>query len=74
MLNKSKIISVNGTSTVSVDGKDEVVMTMNASIDERGSVSVNKYIQKKEVYLANKACVDADYDSFEVYVNGLLEV
>lgn len=74
MLSKSKTISVNGNSTVAVDGKDVVAMTMNASINENGSFSVNKYIQNKEVYLANKDSVDADYTAFETYANGLLEV
>lgn len=74
MLSKSKTISVNGSSTVTVDGKDVVAMTMNASINENGSFSVNKYIQNKEVYLANKDSVDSDYTAFETYANGLLEV
>ena len=48
-------------------------MTMNASINEDGSMSVNKYIQNKEVYKANKAACDADYEEFETYVDGLME-
>jgi hypothetical protein len=74
MLSKSKTISVNGSSSVTVDGKDVVAMTMNASINENGSFSINKYIQNKEVYIANKDSVDTDYTSFETYANGLLEV
>jgi hypothetical protein len=74
MLSTTKTISLNGTSTVQVDGKDVVAMTMNASINENGSFSVNKFIQNKEVYLANKEKVDTDYTAFETYANGLLEV
>ena len=48
-------------------------MTMNASINEDGSMSVNKYIQNKEVYKENKAACDADYEEFETYVDGLME-
>lgn len=50
-----------------------MAMTMNASINEDGSMSVNKYIQNKEVYKANKAVCDADYEEFETYVDGLME-
>lgn len=74
MLSKAKTISVNGSSTVTVNEKDTVAMTMNASINENGSFSINKYIQNKDVYLANKDSVDADYAAFETYANGMLEV
>ena len=74
MLSKAKTISVNGSSTVTVDSKDTVAMTMNASINENGSFSINKYIQNKELYLANKDAVDADYKDFETYANSMLEV
>ena len=74
MLSKSKIISIKGTSTVSIDGKDTVVMTMNASINEDGSMSVNKFVQNKEKYIANKDTVDADYAEFEAYASELLGV
>ncbi len=50
-----------------------MAMTMNASINEDGSMSVNKYIQNKEVYKANKVVCDADYEEFETYVDGLME-
>lgn len=73
MLVKTKTISANGRSTVTVDGVETVAMTMNASINEDGSMSVNKYIQNKEVYKANKAACDADYEEFETYVDGLME-
>lgn len=56
-----------------MDGVETVAMTMNASINEDGSMSVNKYVQNKEVYKANKAACDADYEEFETYVDGLME-
>lgn len=74
MLLKAKTISVNGRSMVTTEGKENVAMTMNASINEDGSMSVNKYIQDKDVYLANKDDVDGDYKDFEDYVNSLMEV
>lgn len=74
MLTKSKTISATGTSKVTIDGKDTVVMTMNAAINEDGSMSMNKFIQNKEKYLDNKDEVDADYKEFETYANSLMEV
>lgn len=74
MLGKSKTITASGRSTVTVDEKDVIAMTMNANINEDGSISINKYIQNKEIYFANQVTVDADYSEFETYVNGLAEV
>lgn len=74
MLSKSKTISASGRSTVVVGEKEVVAMTMNASINEDGSMSVNKYVQNKETYVQNKVAVDADYTEFENYVNSLMEV
>lgn len=74
MLTKSKTITVKGTSTATIDGKVTVIMTMNASINEDGSMSMNKFVQDKEKYLANKDAVDADYAEFEKYASGLMEV
>nr|DAV69624.1 MAG TPA: hypothetical protein [Caudoviricetes sp.] len=48
-------------------------MTMNASINEDGSMSVNKYIQNKDLYMANKEACNADYEEFERYVDNLME-
>jgi hypothetical protein len=56
-----------------VDGVETVVMTMNASINEDGSMSVNKYIQNKDLYMANKEACNADYEEFERYVDNLME-
>ncbi len=74
MLNKSKSINVNGRSTVEVNGTETVVMLLNASITESGSVNVSKNIQDTKLYLANRETVDADAAEFETYVYGLLEV
>lgn len=74
MLKKSKVISANGSSVITVDGKEVTAMTMNASMNEDGSISMNKYIKNKEVYFENQESVDADYEEFETFVNGLAEV
>lgn len=73
-LQKSKTINVNGSSTVTVDNKEIVVMTMNANMQESGEVSVTKYIRNKEVYLENKEQVDKDFNEFESCVESLMEV
>lgn len=74
MLGKSKTITASGRSTITVGEKDVIAMTMNANINEDGSISINKYIQNKETYFANQETVDTDYAEFETYVNGLAEV
>lgn len=73
-LKKSKTINVNGSSVVTVDEKETVVMTMNASLQEGGAVSINKYIQDKDLYLEKKDTVEADCKEFEAYVDSMMEV
>lgn len=74
MLKKSKVISANGSSVITVDGKEVTAMTMNASMNEDGAISMNKYIKNKEVYFENQESMDADYEEFETFVKGLAEV
>lgn len=74
MLKKSKNVTITGNSTISINGADVVVMTMNSTIGENGSVNITKNVQNKDNYLSNKEAVDADFIEFETYVNSLLEV
>lgn len=74
MLKVTKTISVTGRSTVTEDEKEVVALTMSANISEDGTVSINKFIQNRTIYKAHKADVDADYEEFETYVEGLMEV
>lgn len=74
MLNKNQSINVNGRSTITVDNKEVVVMTMSATIGESGAVNISKNIQYKNTYLENKETVDADAAAFETYVYSLMEV
>lgn len=74
MLKKSKTMNVNGSSIVTVNEKEMVVSTMNASIGENGAININKYIQNKEAYLENKEQVEKDAAEFESYVLQLAEV
>ena len=73
MLKVSKSISVTGSSVVSVNGEDKVVMTMNANIREDGSVNASSYIQDRDLYRTYKTDVRKDENEFDDYVDTLLE-
>lgn len=74
MLSTTKSITLTGSSKIAVDGKETVTMTMNATIGEKGSISITKTIQDKGVYLANAESVDTDAKGFEDYVKSMMEV
>lgn len=74
MLKKNKSISVNGSSTVVIDSKEIVIMTMSANIREDGGISFNEMIQNMEQYNANKTQADSDREEFRAYALGLAEV
>lgn len=74
MLKKTKSINVNGSSVVTTDSGETVIMTMNATISETGTVSYSKYIQDKNVYAEHKDEAAADYEEFENYVDAMMEV
>ena len=74
MLKINKSITVSGTSVVTVDGTDQVVMTMNASIDNKGASSVNKYVQDNALYMKNKTESKKDFDDFETAVEELAAI
>ena len=66
MLNNfSKSITLSATSDIEVDGKNNVVMYMNATINSNGDVNINQSIRNKELYIANQEAVDADYAEFK---------
>ena len=74
MLKKTKSINVNGSSVVTTENGEVVIMTMNATISENGTVSYSKYIQDKTLYTDHKAEAAADYEEFESFVDSLMEV
>lgn len=74
MLKMNKTMNVNGSSIVTVNEKETVAVTMNASLSENGSINISKYIQNKEAYLANKEQIEKDTVEFEAYVLQLSEV
>lgn len=66
MLNNfSKQINLSATSDVEVDGKNNVVMYMNATITSNGDVNINQSIRNKELYIVNQETIDADYIEFK---------
>lgn len=66
MLNSiSKSINLSATSDIEVDGKNNVVMYMNATINSNGDVNINQSIRNKELYIANQETVDTDYSGFK---------
>ena len=73
MLSTTKTISLNGTSTVEVNGVKTPVVYLNAQIQADGKYNVNYSVQNDELYKANKATVKSDRDEFEAIVETLTE-
>ena len=73
MLSITKTISINGTSTVDVDGVKTPVVYFNAQIQADGKYNINQSIQNVDVYKANKDAVKVDYEEFETYVETFTE-
>ena len=74
MLNSfSKSITLSATSDIEVDGKNNVVMYMNATINLNGDVNINQSIRNKELYISNQDVVDADYTEFKTSVMAYVE-
>lgn len=70
MLKTTKNTTLSGT-VLTEDGKD-IIMYLNANIQESGNTTVSKTIQNKELYIENKAMCNEDYDSFEAEVDKLI--
>lgn len=73
MLRVSKSIQVMGSSVITVDGAEQTVMTMNASIGEDGASNINKYVQNQSLYRTNITEAKADYAAFETKVEEIIE-
>lgn len=76
MLKINKSTNISGQSFVDVTEGIETtkqVAYMNATIsDEDSNVRINKAIQDKDLFAANKEAVVADFTEFETYVYGLV--
>ena len=73
MLSTTKTISINGTSTVEVNGVKTPVAYFNAQIQSDGKYNINQSVQNVELYKSNKDTVKADYEEFETYVETFTE-
>lgn len=73
MLSTTKTISINGTSSVEVNGVKTPVVYFNAQIQSDGKYNVNYSVQNDELYKANKATVKTDRDEFEAIVESLTD-
>ena len=73
MLSTTKTISINGTSSVVVNGVKTPVVYLNAQIQTDGKYNVNYSVQNDELYKANKEMVKADRDEFEALVAQMTE-
>lgn len=73
MLSTTKTISINGTSTVEVNGVKTPVAYFNAQIQSDGKYNINQSVQNVELYKSNKETVKADYDEFETLVETFTE-
>ena len=73
MLTTTKTISINGTSTVEVNGVKTPVVYFNAQIQSDGKYNINQSVQNVELYKSNKETVKADYEEFEAYVEAFTE-
>ena len=73
MLSTTKTISINGTSSVEVNGVKTPVVYLNAQIQADGKYNVNYSVQNDELYKANKEIVKSDRDEFEELVESLTE-
>ena len=69
----TKSINLSATSDIEVDGKNNVVMYMSATINSNGDVNINQSIRNKELYIANQDVVDADYAEFKAAVMTYVE-
>ena len=73
MLTTTKTISINGTSSVEVNGVKTPVAYFNAQIQSDGKYNINQSVQNVELYKSNKDTVKSDYDEFEAYVETFTE-
>ena len=72
MLKTTRSITINGTSTVEVEGVEKVVANFTANIKEDQNITINQFVQNQKLYIANKTQVRKDKNDFEDYVDSQL--
>lgn len=73
MVKLNKQVSVTGACVLTVDGKEEQVAYMNASIPVGGAPNISRAIQNVELFNANKEEILKDFAAFDNYVYSLME-
>lgn len=73
MVKLNKQVSVTGACVLTVDGKEEQVAYMNASIPVGGAPNISRAIQNVELFNTNKEEVLKDFAAFDNYVYSLME-
>lgn len=72
MVKLNKQISVTGICVLTVDGKEEQVAYMNATVPNGGTPNFGRAIQNVELFNANKEEVLKDFAAFDTYVYSLI--
>lgn len=73
MVKLNKQTTVTGACVLTVDGKEEQVAYMNATIPVGGTPNIGKSIQDVELFNANKDEILKDFAAFDNYVYSLME-
>lgn len=71
MLTTKKYLKLTGTSKVTVDDKEVIAVSLDASVQGDGNSSVISTIINKDVYNANITACRADIDAFTALVRNL---
>lgn len=71
MVKLSKQVSVTGASVITVNGKEEQVAFMNATIPAVGTPNIGRAIQNVELFNANKDKIMQDFSEFDEYIYSL---
>lgn len=73
MVKLNKQTTVTGACVLTVDGKEEQVAFMNASIPVSGTPNIGRAIQNVDLFNANKEEVLKDFVAFDEYVYNLMK-
>lgn len=73
MVKLNKQTTVTGACVLTIDGKEEQVAYMNASIPVGGAPNISRAIQNVDLFNANKEEVLKDFAAFDAYVYDLME-
>ena len=73
MVKLNKQTTVTGACILTVDGKEEQVAYMNATIPVGGAPNISRAIQNVELFNTNKEEVLKDFAAFDNYVYSLME-